>query len=224
MSSILSLSMKIIQATFGVFHHFELAAELYRRGHLERIYSTFPWRRLKREGLPRAVVETFPWIHTTQFLLGRKHLLTPAISEMFSYHNATTFDRWSCNRIPSCDALITLDNLALADKLMGHIRSKLKQADQWDGSTIVVMGDHSWRTESMWSGSSQWTKEEQIASDGGEFDDRPVYVVKLPDQQTGTRIDLAFDALQTRKLFDALLEQRIRNADDFSAWMKQTSK
>jgi alpha-maltose-1-phosphate synthase len=114
LQGILSLSMKIVQATFGVFHHFDLAAELYRRGHLERIYSTFPWRRLKREGIPRSVVETFPWVHATQLLLDRKHLLTPALSEIFSYRNATTFDRWTYNRIPPCDALIALSGAALA--------------------------------------------------------------------------------------------------------------
>ncbi len=78
-----------------------------------------------------------------------------------------------------------LDNLALADKLMGHIRGRLEKSGQWDDSTIVVMGDHSWRTELLWGGSSQWTKEEEIASHGGEFDDRPAYVVKLPNQQDG---------------------------------------
>ena len=55
--------MRIVQAVFGVFHHFELARELDRRGHLERVYSTWPWSRLKREGLPHSKVETFPWTH-----------------------------------------------------------------------------------------------------------------------------------------------------------------
>ena len=86
------------------------------------------------------------------------------------------------------------------------------------------MGDHSWRTELLWGGSSQWTKEEEIASHGGEFDDRPAYIVKLPNQQAGARIDVAFEALDTRKLFDALLAQRIRNAGDLSEWVKQQSK
>ena len=43
--------MQIVQTVFGVFHHFELARELERRGHLRRVYSTWPWARLKREGL-----------------------------------------------------------------------------------------------------------------------------------------------------------------------------
>jgi len=64
--------MRIVQAVFGVFHHFELARELERRGHLSVIYSTFPWRRLKREELPRSKVQTFPWLHMPELLLQRR--------------------------------------------------------------------------------------------------------------------------------------------------------
>jgi starch synthase len=111
--------MKIIQATFGVFHHFELARELNRRGHLERIYSTFPWKRLEREGVPRDKVETFPWVHTPQILLSRKQLLSPALKRFLAYRVATTFDEWMTRRLPACDALIALSGAGLkAGKLL----------------------------------------------------------------------------------------------------------
>jgi hypothetical protein len=114
-----------------------------------------------------------------------------------------------------------IDNLALTDKLLGHIRSQLEQRGQWDASTIVIMGDHSWRTKLYWEDLPDWTKEEQIASEGGRFDDRPAYIVKLPQQRTGARIDAPFAALNTRKLFDALLSQKIRSKEDLRAWTKQ---
>jgi Sulfatase len=114
-----------------------------------------------------------------------------------------------------------LDNLALADKLLGHIRSKLEQSGQWNGATIVVMGDHSWRTQLMWKNSLEWTEEEQRASQGGEFDDRPAYVVKLADQRVGARFDGPFAAVNTRRLFDGLLSQQIRSVEDLSAWAKR---
>jgi len=115
-----------------------------------------------------------------------------------------------------------LDNLALADKLLGHFRSKLEQSGQWDSSTVVIMGDHSWRTALIWKATPEWTKEEQIASRGGEFDDRPAYIVKLPDQHTGARIDAPFAALNTRRLLDALLSQKIRSKEDLAAWAGKT--
>ena len=63
--------MRVAQAVFGVFHHFELARELERRGHLDRVYSTWPWSRLKREGLPKDKIKTFPWLHVPQIALQR---------------------------------------------------------------------------------------------------------------------------------------------------------
>jgi hypothetical protein len=114
-----------------------------------------------------------------------------------------------------------LDNLVLADKLLGHIRSELEKSKQWDNSTIVLMGDHSWRTTLVWQGLPDWTDEEQMASHGGEFDDRPAYVVKLAGQRAGLRIDERFAAINSRMLFDALLSQKIRSAEDLSAWAKR---
>jgi hypothetical protein len=115
-----------------------------------------------------------------------------------------------------------IDNLALTDKLLGHIRGELEQRGEWDASTVVVMADHSWRTKMFWEDLPDWTKEEQIASRGGDFDDRPAYIVKLPGQQTGARIDAPFAALNTRKLLDALLSQNIRSKEDLAAWVEQT--
>ena len=43
-----------------------------------------------------------------------------------------------------------VDNLALADKCLAGIRQTLEQTGQWDSSTVVVMGDHSWRTKQFW--------------------------------------------------------------------------
>jgi starch synthase len=105
--------MKIAQTVFGVFHSFELARELERRGHLERVYSTWPWARLKREGLPHGKVETFPWIHTPEFVLERARMLPRWLGDEMGVLNARAFDEWTLRRIPECDALIALAGSAL---------------------------------------------------------------------------------------------------------------
>jgi hypothetical protein len=79
------------------------------------------------------------------------------------------------------------------------------------------MGDHSWRTR-LWVDSMTWTDEDQAASKGGEFDDRPAYIVKLPNQQTPARIDQTFSTIRTRELLDALLRDQLRTSDDLKAW------
>jgi starch synthase len=105
--------MQIVQAVFGVFHHFELARELERRGHLEVIYSTWPWARLKREGLDHAKVKTFPWLHTSEMLLLRSQLNSRWLRDQIGYANALAFDEWTLRRIPPCDAFVAISGAGL---------------------------------------------------------------------------------------------------------------
>ncbi len=114
-----------------------------------------------------------------------------------------------------------IDNLALADRYLAHIRQLLEQKKEWDAATVVVMGDHGWRTNSIWKDSMTWTDEDEAASHGGEFDPRPAYIVKLADQQTSARIDQPFSAVSTRALFDALLHDQIRTPADLQTWVTQ---
>jgi len=105
--------MRIVQAVFGVFHHFELAHQLHRRHHLQKIYSTWPWTRLKREGLPRDLVSTFPVLHTTEYLLNRSGLVSPRRIAQLASWNTRAFDHWTNLQIPPCDAFIAISGAGL---------------------------------------------------------------------------------------------------------------
>jgi starch synthase len=109
--------MQIALAVFGVYHHFELAHQLHRRGHLQKIYSTWPWARLKREGLPYSLVSTFPLFHTTDYLLNHSRFYPPILSSKMNRWNTLAFDRWTNNKIASCDAFIAISGAGL---LTGH--------------------------------------------------------------------------------------------------------
>ena len=111
-----------------------------------------------------------------------------------------------------------IDNLALTDHYLAHVHDLLEQRGEWDSSTVVVMGDHSWRTKLMWVGTPAWTIEDETASQGGQFDDRPAYIVKLPNQQRPARVDAPFEAIRTRALVDLLLHHRLGTPDDLTAW------
>jgi starch synthase len=105
--------MRVIQAVFGVFHHFELAHQLNRRNYLLRIYSTWPWARLKREGLPHDFVRTHPLLHTTDYLLRQTPLYSPQLDVRFSEWTALSFDAWLRRRIEPCDAFIAISGAGL---------------------------------------------------------------------------------------------------------------
>jgi len=107
--------MRIVQTVFGVFHHFALARELDRRGHLQRLYSTWPWARLKREGLPHSLIQTYPWFHMAELAAARAHL--PGLADRLGYANALAFDRWTMRRLQQLpqppDALIAISGSSL---------------------------------------------------------------------------------------------------------------
>jgi starch synthase len=109
--------MRISQAVFGVFHHFELAHQLRRHACLKTVYSTYPWRRLQRENLPHSHVETFPWIHGGLALLARYGLYPSRFTESLDYWNGLAFDEWITHRITrpgaECDALIAISGAGL---------------------------------------------------------------------------------------------------------------
>jgi hypothetical protein len=114
-----------------------------------------------------------------------------------------------------------VDNLVLADKYLAHVRDLLQQRGEWDSSAVVIMGDHSWRTSFVWSKMEGWTPEDEAASHGAQFDDRPAYLVKLPQQQQGSRIDAPLKAIHTRSLLDALIAGQLSTVDDLDGWAKR---
>ena len=105
--------MRIVQSVCGVFWQFDLAREMESRGYLTRIYSTFPWPRLKREGVPRERIRSFPWIHTPQIAAGRYVRIPRQLGWEWSYLNFKMFDSWVARRIEDCDALVSLSGTGL---------------------------------------------------------------------------------------------------------------
>jgi arylsulfatase A-like enzyme len=114
-----------------------------------------------------------------------------------------------------------VNNLALADKCLAGLRATLEETGQWDSSTVVVMGDHGWRTTQLWRSPQidyAWSKEDEQASQGGEFDGRPAYLVKLPGQTVGSRVDTPFHSVNTRQLIDGILSHKINSTAELTAW------
>jgi alpha-maltose-1-phosphate synthase len=110
--------VRVSQAVFGVFHHFELAHQLRRYDYLDTVYSTYPWRRLQRECLPHQYVQTFPWIHGGLAGLARFGLYPSPWTEGLDWWNGLAFDKWMTRRIArskvNLDALIGISGAGLA--------------------------------------------------------------------------------------------------------------
>jgi len=105
--------IEVVQAVCGTFHHFDLARELEARGNLRRIYSTFPWQRLRREGVAHDKVRTFPWIHTPQLVLGQRGLIPDALNREITWLMFRTFDAWVARNLPRCDVFVAISGTGL---------------------------------------------------------------------------------------------------------------
>jgi hypothetical protein len=128
-------------------------------------------------------------------------------------HPAGIYDRKT--RTYALNRSAYVDNLALADVFMAHVQQILEAQGEWDGATILVMGDHSWRTLGAKDGS--WSVDDDQANHAG-YDPRPAYALKLPHQQTTATVNSEFQATRTRSLLNALLRGQLSTLVDVQNW------
>ena len=109
--------MRVALTTLGVFHSFELARELDQRNMLAHILSPFPWTRLRREGLPRERVRSFPLFATPYMALHRVELNPLPLMRALEKQISRSIDRRAAallrNSQPPVDILIALSSTGL---------------------------------------------------------------------------------------------------------------
>lgn len=102
--------MKVVLSTIGKFHSFDLARQLHKRGALSRIYSGYPWFKLKKERLPRRSVKTFPYLHAPYMRFAPRY--TPA-RLLWEWQDRLWFDRYVATQLPDCDVFCGLSGSGL---------------------------------------------------------------------------------------------------------------
>lgn len=76
-----------------------------------------------------------------------------------------------------------LDSLDYSDRLLGRMLDTLQSQPRWQATTLIVQGDHSWRTY-IWRSRPGWSAEDERISHGGQWDPRPVVMIHTPGQQS----------------------------------------
>jgi Sulfatase len=82
------------------------------------------------------------------------------------------------------------DGLDYSDRLLGQMLDELAKQPRWASTTLMVQGDHSWRT-AMWRPLPGWSAEDERVSHGGDWDPRPVLMVHAPGQQDAKTVTAA---------------------------------
>ena len=75
-----------------------------------------------------------------------------------------------------------LDSLDYSDRLLGQMLDVLEAQPRWAATTLIVEGDHSWRTQ-LWRPVPGWSAEDERISHGGQWDPRPMLLIHAAGQQ-----------------------------------------
>lgn len=107
-----------------------------------------------------------------------------------------------------------LGNLILADHTLAQLRAAIAKTAAAADTILIVSSDHSWRVRT-WSKVPGWTPAEERASNGGQFDPRPVLLVHFPGQtqQDAESIDRRENALIVHSLLLDMFAGKVRTVD-----------
>lgn len=123
--------MKVTLATVGRFHIFPLARELEKMDHLEVVYSGFPFSQLKREGVSRERVRTFPWVRP--LVMGARFLpfhLPERVTSGLHELSVATLDRYIARTLPDSDVYVGHEAVGLLSGAAAKRRGMLYICDR----------------------------------------------------------------------------------------------
>jgi arylsulfatase A-like enzyme len=99
-----------------------------------------------------------------------------------------------------------LDNLALADHVIGKLRRGIERARLGDRTWIVVSSDHWWRASRR---------------DDQTMDHRVPFLVRPPSGGRTTHVDAAFNTLAAHDLVLAILRGSLSDTGDAATWLSR---
>ena len=80
-----------------------------------------------------------------------------------------------------------LDSLDYSDRFLGQILDVLEAEPRWPQTTLILQGDHSWRT-GIWRTTPGWSAEDERISNGGEWDPRPLLIIHAAGQNNAVTV------------------------------------
>ena len=113
-----------------------------------------------------------------------------------------------------------IDNLALADDALGQLQEEINRSGQADQTTLIVSSDHSWRI-GLWRGGQYWTPEEERISQG-QFDPRPVLLIRFPGQTSGVDVPGPQPQLIEHDIIASMLQNKMETSDALVAFLRSS--
>ena len=136
----------------------------------------------------------FELLHTDQADFIFFHFAVP--------HSPNIWSRMHDDYTQYCDSSY-LDNLALTDRVLGQVMANLKASPRWSDTTLIVQGDHGWRTDA-WNWLPAWTEEDDAAS-RGVFDQRPALLIHQSGQNQPQTVATPWPIIQIHSVVEQIL-------------------
>ncbi|HEY3990636.1 MAG TPA: sulfatase-like hydrolase/transferase [Acidobacteriaceae bacterium] len=109
-----------------------------------------------------------------------------------------------------------LGNLMLSDQAMAQFLNAVAASPSAANTVLIISSDHSWRVP-LWRGVPGWNSDEERASDGGVFDQRPVLMVRFPGQTKAVDISRPESAMIVHRLVMDLIQGKARTPEEWIA-------
>ena len=122
------------------------------------------------------------------------------------------------NKYSTDDRASYLDNLALADRTLGEIRTALEQAALWNDTVVLVISDHPLRDQTIEA--AHWWSDPETASITGERKYVP-FLLKLAGPY---ELHATFLATRTGDLLRAILDRRVTTTQQVEAMLAPAQK
>jgi starch synthase len=118
-------------STGGRFHLFPFARELVKRRSLVAIFSGFPWLRLRKEGVPRRLVWTFPLFRPLLMCLRYLPIAPPKLLSDFIHSVSVVAQDWYVSmRLPVCDIFVGHEAVGLKSGSLAQSRGAIYVCDR----------------------------------------------------------------------------------------------
>lgn len=157
--------MNVILSCIGKFHHFDLARQLHARGDLGRIYTGYPFWKLKDERIPLDKIGSFPLFQSAYMLMSRSSRISDRTLDVARFISWNAHDLYVAGVLAPCDVFIGLSG---HNKRAGHRAKSLGAKWICDrGSSHILFQDKILREEhDKWGvpfrGVPSWARESEV--------------------------------------------------------------
>ena len=110
-------------------------------------------------------------------------------------------------------------SLEVLDDIVGEIRRRLEQTEEWDNTILIISADHGFR----WADPEDYPFLPDAERDAAIADERIPFIVRFPNDLSRLDYDKQFNTVHSRQIVREIFESRIQTPRDLSLWLDRNT-